>query len=561
MIAHYYTLRALAHEIHETAAGKTLDEIFTQQRGELVLSFRDFPSAIIVHCEGAHNAFYIRNSYARANKNSVDVLRSAAGTTIRSVAVDESDRQIFFHLSDSQRIVVQMFGPKANVLLVSPENIVVDAFLRKNENVTAAYEPPLHRKISFDPDSFDAALKQCNESTMAQFLKNIFPQFGALLNREVLLRAGLADTARPELLTANERERLLSSARALQKELLAAPAELSPRIYFNGQVPVRMTLIPLQQFAEFRAEIFPSVSQAVQTFLSLSQKSVQNIEEKDSVLHALNKELDQAERTLKKISEEAVPAADADRFERFGKLLTAHLHLIKKGETEALVEDVLSGSGEILSIPLDVHLTPSKNAERFFQKSQKIRRTVEEQSARRQDLQRQRGRLLPLLEALEQASTAEDVQTLLQEHAALLAELGIGFGKQGHAKKQEQIPFRVFTVAGGFKVWAGKSSDNNDLLTTRHTAKNDLWFHARGVGGSHVTLKIGTGKGEVSRQAVEQAAGIAAYYSKMKNSKLVPVTMCEGKYVHKPKGAPSGTVMVEREKTIFAEPALPENGQ
>jgi predicted ribosome quality control (RQC) complex YloA/Tae2 family protein len=124
-------------------------------------------------------------------------------------------------------------------------------------------------------------------------------------------------------------------------------------------------------------------------------------------------------------------------------------------------------------------------------------------------------------------------------------------------KKEDPLPFRVFTVAGGFQVWAGKSGENNDLLSTRHTAKNDLWFHARGVGGSHVVLKIGTGKGEVSKQAIDQAAAVAAYYSKMKKSKLVPVTMCEGKYVRKPKGVPAGTVTVEREKTIYAEPGLP----
>ena len=70
-------------------------------------------------------------------------------------------------------------------------------------------------------------------------------------------------------------------------------------------------------------------------------------------------------------------------------------------------------------------------------------------------------------------------------------------------------------------------------------------------------LKVGTVKGEVSKQAIEQAAAIAAYYSKMKKSKLVPVTMCEGKYVRKPKGVPAGTVTVEREKTIYAEPGLP----
>jgi len=154
-------------------------------------------------------------------------------------------------------------------------------------------------------------------------------------------------------------------------------------------------------------------------------------------------------------------------------------------------------------------------------------------------------------------STADDLKHYTEENRKALSQFGLKAEKSGPMKKEELLPFRVFTVAGGFQVWAGKSGENNDLLSTRHTAKNDLWFHARGVGGSHVVLKIGTGKGEVSKQAIEQAAAIAAYYSKMKKSKLVPVTMCEGKYVRKPKGVPAGTVTVEREKTIFAEPALP----
>jgi predicted ribosome quality control (RQC) complex YloA/Tae2 family protein len=113
-------------------------------------------------------------------------------------------------------------------------------------------------------------------------------------------------------------------------------------------------------------------------------------------------------------------------------------------------------------------------------------------------------------------------------------------------------------VEGGFEVWAGKSSENNDLLTLHHAKPNDLWFHARGSSGSHVLLKVGSGKGEPGKKAKEQAAGIAAYYSKMKNAKMVPVAMTEKKYVRKPKGAPPGTVVLEREKVVFAEPSLPK---
>ncbi|HEX9828963.1 MAG TPA: NFACT RNA binding domain-containing protein, partial [Bacteroidota bacterium] len=88
---------------------------------------------------------------------------------------------------------------------------------------------------------------------------------------------------------------------------------------------------------------------------------------------------------------------------------------------------------------------------------------------------------------------------------------------------------------------------------------DDLWFHARGASGSHVVLKVGTANGNPSKLAIQQAAGIAAYFSKMKNAKLVPVAMTERKYVRKPKGVPAGTVTLEREKTIFAEPKLPES--
>jgi len=92
----------------------------------------------------------------------------------------------------------------------------------------------------------------------------------------------------------------------------------------------------------------------------------------------------------------------------------------------------------------------------------------------------------------------------------------------------------------------------------KHARPNDLWFHARGSGGSHVVLRSGTGKGEISRRAIEEAAAIAAYYSKMRKARTVPVAMTQRKYIRKPKGAPVGTVMIERETVLFVEPALPQ---
>ena len=169
------------------------------------------------------------------------------------------------------------------------------------------------------------------------------------------------------------------------------------------------------------------------------------------------------------------------------------------------------------------------------------------------ELQRAVTQAEELLSGLESVAATDDLREFMSVHSIELEELGLG----EKSAQKEQLPFRVFTVDGGFEVWAGKSSANNDLLTMKHAKPNDLWFHARGSSGSHVVLKIGSGKGEVSKKAKEQAAGIAAYYSKMKTSKLVPVAMTEKKYVRKPKGSPPGTVTIEREKVIFAEPRLP----
>ena len=123
-----------------------------------------------------------------------------------------------------------------------------------------------------------------------------------------------------------------------------------------------------------------------------------------------------------------------------------------------------------------------------------------------------------LLASLETISTRPALRVYMKENKEELHALGATESEQD----QERAPFRVFTVHGGFEVWAGKSSTNNDELTLRHARPEDLWFHARGSSGSHVILKISSAAGEPGKRAKAEAAGIAAYYSKMKNAKIVP---------------------------------------
>ena len=557
MITNYYTLFHLAIELNQEFSGRIVDEIFTQYRGELILSFRETPAVIIVGCEPANNYIYTRKTFARARRNSTDLFSEVHGIMIEKISIHPSDRQIYVRLKDGCELIVQLFGSKANILLIDTSGVVTDLFLKKSDLKNTKLEMFSQIQRPNIPELLhNTIVATYGEQPLATALKRMFPLFGSVLIRELLARVGLNGEQPLTDLLENEIESLLNGAQRLKEELLSPP---TPRVYSNGTSPVRFSIIPLQHLNEFEFQKYESVSEAIYTFRAHVHHEKTILHEKEEIIKVLEREQDHTERTLNKIAIEAEVPNRADHYEKFGKLLIANLHLIKKGNATALVENFIDKSNDLLEIPLDPHLTPSKNAERYFEKADKSRRAAEEQRQRAAEFTEKQKSISQLLTRMEDIVTADDLQRFAEENREELSTFGLKTRKSGQVKKEELLPFRVFTVAGGFQVWAGKSGENNDLLSTRHTAKNDLWFHARGVGGSHVVLKVGTGKGEVSKQAIEQAAAIAAYYSKMKKSKLVPVAMCEGKFVRKPKGVPAGTVTLEREKTLFVEPGLPHS--
>jgi predicted ribosome quality control (RQC) complex YloA/Tae2 family protein len=218
------------------------------------------------------------------------------------------------------------------------------------------------------------------------------------------------------------------------------------------------------------------------------------------------------------------------------------------------LQDTLSSPhGRTVTIPLEPALTPVLNAERYFNKAKKARTAHDDARIRMKSLEVRLTTLRMLDDELADVQSNEALKQFQQTYKVQLQQAGYLT-----VKEQENLPpFRIFTVEGGFQVLAGKSSDNNDMLTTKYAKPNDLWFHCRGSGGSHVVLKMNSAQGEPSKAAIHQAASIAAYYSKMKNASSVPVAMTEKKFVRKPKGAPAGTVTLEREKVIFVQPKLP----
>lgn len=554
MLTNYYTLRLIADDINRTLTGTKITQIFSQHRDELVITCtsKSGKRHLLVSCKPSLNYVYLRDEFARAKRNSVDLFPAVIGTRIQSVYLHPNDRQLVLETDTPHQLIIRPYGSKANVLLVSGL-VIQDAFRDRKEIVGKEFDEKKHPPVPENVTDFTERLRS-SQGELQTALKIIFPKFGPEVVRELLFLCGLPPTVLCSELSTQEREQLFYASHHIQKVLTE---EASPRIYFEGTTPRVFSIVPLKHLAALRSEEYDSIHTAIRTFIGLTHRQHEFEERRKVLIQRLRASLERDERLIERSIDE--PGERATQYETMGKLLMANLDRVHKGMREVELENTLTPSPTTMTIALNPALSPAKNAEHYFDKAKAARRKSAEQ-AKRKDQLRQRVQLARnLLERLESVDDPDVYEKFLDKHRAELEELGYKIDEKAKTQKQEALPFRVFTVAGGFQVWAGKSSENNDLLTMKHAKPNDLWFHARGSSGSHVVLKIGTGKGEPSKLAIQQAAGIAAYYSKMKNSKLVPVAMTERKYVRKPKGAPAGTVTLEREKTIFAEPKLPPN--
>jgi len=558
MVGNYYTLRHLALDLDRKLSRAEITEVFCQNKNELMIACRaaQESDAIIASCEPSMNFLFLRGDVHRAKKNSIDLFERLWSATIERVSIQPMDREIVLTCSGDLRMVLQLFGSKANVLLVNKANRVIDAFLRPKETVGTVHRPrrlePSHALESFT--QFNASLQAIGTILLSAAIKKFVPPFGTVLIREVCSRARLGEGQLIAELAEVDRSRLYEAIVELIKQLEGQPV---PRIYCQDSQPIVFSIVPLDHLCGTGVESFDSLHDAIRAFVGRSRRRQLLLQEKETLLHFLQQGIERSERTLTKIIDETQLLQRAAQYEQFGKLLMANLPQLVKGMKQAEIENVFDLNREHVIVPLEPKLTPAQNAERYFDRAKKARASVGEKLDHQEVVQERWETLRELLNRLTPIETMEQFGDFMAENKERLGH--VGYRGVGHERDEgrEQIPFRAFTVTGGFQVWVGKSSENNDLLTMKYARPNDLWLHARGSSGSHVVLRIGTGKGEPGKQAIYEAAGIAAYYSKMKNATHVPVAVTERKYVRKPRGAPPGTVTIEREKLLFVEPKLP----
>ncbi|MFA6469049.1 MAG: NFACT family protein [Bacteroidota bacterium] len=558
MLSNYFTLLHSAHELHRRYARTVIAEVYSQEKNTLaLLLYAPEPHTIIICCNARENYVIARPGDFRTQKNTVNLFPSLVDMHIESVYVSATDRVIYFKFSGEQWLSLEMFASKANVLLLDGHGVVIDAFQKKKELIGTPHPfQPLKQEITSESllpvkEIFTQEFlkDEAEPKSTAQRLKKALPKLGTTLANEIIFRSA-AGTGSEKT---NLPENLYFTAESVIRSILHLQ-HISPSVYFEDRSPYCFSLIPLSHLSTLRKETYDDLFTGIQKFISFERSTSSYLQKKKEITAWLVKSREKTERTIRAMETELAEASRAEQYELYAHLIMAHFPSIAQGMSTVTVENTFSHH-EIVTIPLDAKLTPQRNAEKYHEKAKKNRIGKAETAERLNQLKERLRSIDSVLEKSKDISDSFSLKNFLQYFGGMVKELGFMTEKE----QDELPPFKIFTVEGGFTVYAGKNSANNDLLTFRYAKPNDLWFHARGSSGSHVVLKIGSAAGSPSKKAVEQAASIAAYYSKMKNAKHVPVAMTERKYIHKPKGAPAGTVALDKEKVIFVQPVLPEN--
>jgi predicted ribosome quality control (RQC) complex YloA/Tae2 family protein len=546
MTNNFFTLRHIAETLDSSLKGVAIAGAFSQERDILAIALEGRAEHVVVSCRGDFSTCYIDQRVSRARRNTVDVLPALTGNIFRSVSICPGDRVVTATFHSGQHLVMQFFGTRSNAFVVGSDGILIDAFHDAKSLVHTSYSPSPPRSTA-SPEELVSRVSLFSELELQIALRKAFPVLGSTLAHEIIFRSGLANTLPARNLHEQDYRALQSALRAVFDDLRLP----SPCIYLAPDASPRLlSIVPLAHLEPSEKRFFPTIHEAIQVYFALRQSTARHQQQATQVRAVLDGARTRAMRTLAAMVKDEEDHDRASLYQEYGSLLMAHLTSIPAGAAEY---NASAGEREA-SIPLDPRLTPVQNAQRYFEKSKHARLARQQSEDRKIFLRHRIAAAESLLSVLDAATIREEFDAFMKTHSEELEEFGIG--KKGPI--QRELPFRMFVVEGGFDVWAGKDNAGNDLLTLHHAKPNDLWFHARGSPGSHVVLRVATGNGVPGKKSKQQAAAIAAYYSKMRNARMVPVTMTERKYVRKPKGAAPGSVLVTHEETLFAEPQLPE---
>lgn len=476
------------------------------------------------------------------------------GGTIESIEQVDMERIIHIDVRSRdelgdvthKRIIVEIMGKHSNVILIDAgKQTILDSAHHVSHGMSQHRQvlpgrlyisPPAQGKADPLTETESAFLSRLNwnEGKLDKQIVDHYSGVSPLLAKEILFRAGLL--TRESVWVAFSA--LFTNVKKHQYE--PKTAFLNEKAFFS--------VTPLTHLAGGEVTSFAEVSDCLQFFYQdKAQRDV--IKQKvHDLLRIVTLEKQKNEKKIEKLRQTLVDAQDAERFRLYGEFLTAHLHELKRGDAVLSVVNWYDEAGGIIEIPLDPLLTPSENLQAYFKKYNKAKNSLQVVGDQIRLAEEEILYLDGLLVQLDHARMNET-----EEIREELAEQGyVRKQKQRNPRKKKDVRPEIeeFTSSEGIVLLVGKNNKQNDYLTNKLAASNETWLHTKDIPGSHVVIRAR----EFSEQTLQEAAMLAAYFSKARHGSQVPVDYTLVRHVKKPSGAKPGFVIYEQQRTLYVTP-------
>ncbi|SUN79934.1 fibronectin-binding domain protein [Streptococcus milleri] len=455
------------------------------------------------------------------------------GATIENISQIENDRILEISVSNKNEIgdnvaatlIIEIMGKHSNIILMD----------KASGNIIEAI-----KHVGFSQNSYRTILPGSSYVTPPQTDKR---------NPFTISDEKLFEILHTEDLSARSLQNLFQglgrdTAAELSQRLTSDKLKIF-RAFFASSTQATLTsksFTPIL-FADSQKE-FPSLSQLLDAFYQDKAERDRVNQQASELIHRVENELEKNRKKLTKQEQELVATENAEEFRQKGELLTTFLHQVPNNQDQVELDNYYTS--EKITIVLDKALTPNQNAQRYFKKYQKLKEAVKHLTG----LIEETKETIQYLESVETALSQANL-TEITEIREELIQTGFIRRRQREKIQKRKKPEKYLSTDGQTVILVGRNNLQNDELTFKMAKKEELWFHAKDIPGSHVVI---TGNLQPSDEVKTDAAELAAYFSKARLSNLVQVDMIEVKKLNKPTGGKPGFVTYTGQKTLRVTP-------
>ena len=548
MHRNYFLFYRQVQLLHERLSGKIIHNCFSYRKNELVLDVGEFYLHIGIAPHIPYMLIYAPHVIKTPRSR---VFLPVHGQIIRQCRILPFDKTVYIH-TDNFTIQCYFFGKAPNIFLIDTGENTIDQFKKEGTRPERKRTNEYLDILILKKIMFYERIRESNNQLLQSVMLEILGGFNHLLVNEVLYRCNLKPEIETGDLTGEQRELLFNTIQKIANEINGDSAI----IYYKSSRPEHLSLIELTQLSgDYKRESYTDINQAWKTFCRKFIIDHQRLHLQKQIGHFLTGRISYLKKTLGKMLDEENLVRKKEEAELKGNLLLTFAGKVQPGSTTITLENIFSNKNEMISIKLNPAKSVQQNAQNYFKKYKNL-------SVKREQLHIKKDTFTKELAYWEQRyekfALQQDLASLSKLHKDLVVK-GLLQTEQtkGKADKDLSHSFLHFVLEDKWDIFVGKNAANNNQLTFKFARKHDLWFHAQGVPGSHVIIRLEKNGSIPPQKVIERAASIAAYHSDAMHSAKVPVVYTEARYVRKPHKAAPGLVTLSHEKSIMVKPQKP----